>query len=158
MHRRHANSVEDINAQNSFRKPMNSIRQPYWERIDSQKLAKSIDALPGEHDLFLFGRLVASGLMRELSTLELEVRYARLHEGTLRYLVATQHGEDFLSLALHYTPFIYALVKQLPTLSTIAFAQVFRQYVYFASQQDPVTTAENIACQIANFIATLASS
>lgn len=152
---------------------MDSIRQPYWERIDPQELANSIDELafyawlnsalglqelansidelPGEYDLYYLGRLVASGLMRELKTPDAWVLYARFTEGDTHYLLATQHGEDFVNLMLHCVPFTYSLVRWLPCVSAVDFAQLFYQYVHFISQQEPAVTSEGIVCQINSF-------
>lgn len=125
----------------------------YWENIKPAHLAGYIDALPAKHELFYFAKLVAEGMMRDMST-ESQFRYGRIREATMRYLVESQPQENVVSMDVLYTPFIYLMCKKFPTITSFTFSHIFQQFIRFAGKQEPIspTSADGVASLIQRFV------
>jgi hypothetical protein len=126
-------------------------RNEYWENIDPQRLAEHIDALPAKHELFYFAKLVSEGLMRDMDSVS-QFRYARVREGTMRYLVESQDEDDIISMELLYDPFFFIVCKLFPTMKTGTFSHIFQQFLRFVSKQVPACDEDEVCALIKRFV------
>lgn len=128
----------------------------YWENIKPARLAGYIDALPAKHELFYLAKLVAEGMMRKMDS-ESQLRYGRIREATMRYLVESQSEEDIVSMNVLYTPFIYLICKRFSTMQSFTFSHIFQQFIRYAGRQGPIsfTSTDEVANLVQRFVDTI---
>lgn len=119
----------------------------FWELISPPGLRNYIESLPTKFNMYYFAKLVSEGVMRDNLSMEQQIKYARVTEGTLMYLFDHHNHENIALFTSYYIPFFYIAVRVFPDIKPLTFGHMFKQFVRFAGSY-PIAKDEDDVCVV----------